>query len=354
MLILHITDIANPKGNGVAHAVSNYLKYESKLARVASYSLDKDIIADGIPHFGASKFHRLTDLPSPYSNPDLVIFHEIYKPAYLKLYKECLAHNIKYIIVPHGSLNKRAQKEKRLKKLLANLLLFNKFIKNANAIQFLTEEEQKTSIFRKTNAIISGNGIATAAKTPSVPSGKNLIFVGRYQPYVKGLDLLIDLVKSHETWFRNNRVTISLYGRDSNGGKKVLEDAIKNNQLTDLIKVNGAIYDDKKNTVLRRSYAFIQFSRREGQSMGIIEALASGLPCIVTRGTNFATYVNENRCGFGCDFDQGEIFSKIRQLCQDTELRATFSKNALTAAKKDFLWKNISAATIQKYEELLK
>ena len=142
MNILHITDIANPEGNGVAVAVENYAKYLSLKANVAIFCLDGNIGDNKVLTYNYSKYDKIENLPKPYSKPDIVVFNEVYKPKYIKLYKECLKNSIPYVIIPHGCLVKGSQNEKKIKKNIGNLLLFNKFIRNACAIQFLNKNEK--------------------------------------------------------------------------------------------------------------------------------------------------------------------------------------------------------------------
>ena len=140
MKILHITSIANPEGNGVAVAVNNYIKYESKYADVALYNLEGNLKSDCCECYNYDNYKKVAELPEPYCNPDLVIFNEVYKPQFIIFYKECLKRKIKYVIIPHGCLVTESQKRHRIKKIIGNILLFNRFIKNANAIQFLKEK----------------------------------------------------------------------------------------------------------------------------------------------------------------------------------------------------------------------
>ena len=354
MNILHITDIANPEGNGVAVAVENYAKYLSLKANVAIFCLDGNIGDNKVLTYNYSKYDKIENLPKPYSKPDIVVFNEVYKPKYIKLYKECLKNSIPYVIIPHGCLVKGSQNEKKIKKNIGNLLLFNKFIRNACAIQFLNKNEKNNTFLKYKESIISGNGIDFSNISINKPQNNNLIYIGRYSIYIKGLDLLVEICNKNKEWFRNNKVCIELYGRDSLNGLEILRNEISKNNLEDILKLNDAIYSDKKKKILEKSYAFIQISRHEGQPMGIIEALAYGLPCIVTNGTSFGEYVNNNKCGYGSGFNSEEIFKNIKKLYDEKNIRNEMSKNAIECSKKDFDWNNIIDNLIKNYEKIIK
>lgn len=104
MNILHITSITSAKSSGVAHAVIKYLKYEKKIVNVAVLNIKEKIESKDVKSYNYYEYNSISKLPEPFNKPDLVVFNEVYKPEYIKLYKECLKHQIKYIIIPHGCL----------------------------------------------------------------------------------------------------------------------------------------------------------------------------------------------------------------------------------------------------------
>lgn len=352
MKILHIVDIANPKGNGVAVAVSNYLKHEQKYATIALYNLGTSFICDNVDCYEEKKYPKLADLPKGYDKPDLIVFNEIYKKKYIGLYKECIKNNIPYVIIPHGCLVKNAQKKKLIKKFLGNLLVFKPFIKNAASIQFLNEEEYKNSIFNNTYHIISGNGV-TIPNKKNICKNNDFVYIGRYDIKVKGLDLLLNTCSIYKKWFLENNVQIQLYGRTAGNGYEQLKKLIYKKDLEKIIFINDAVYGKEKEKVLLDSYAFIQVSRHEGQPLGIMEALSYELPCVLTYGTTLGKYVNENKCGIGINFDEKELFKAIKLLFEDKKLRNEYSKNGNSIIE-DYNWDKVIGNLIFEYKKLTK
>ena len=107
----------------------------------------------------------------------------------------------------------KPQKIKKIKKVFGNLVLFNRFIKKAKAIQYLSEIEQKMSSDFKNDSFIMGNGIYT----PSLKKEKfsenciKLVYVGRYAVYHKGLDILLDGCKKAYKNMIINKIEVNLY-----------------------------------------------------------------------------------------------------------------------------------------------
>ena len=352
MKILHIIDINNIKGNGVAHAVEQYIKYESKNNSVVLFSLSSRLDNDDIKEINYKEKRTITDIIEITSKPDIIVFNEVYKKKYLSLYKECIRIGIPYVIIPHGCLVKESQKEKRLKKIIGNVLLFNRFIRKASAIQFLNNQEKENSRFKYNKAIISGNGIKNE-KGFNKPHNKNLVYIGRYSIFVKGLDLLVELCSSNREWFINNKVKVNLYGRDASNNLMLLKNMIEENNISDIIEINDAVFAEEKEKILENTYCFIQLSRHEGQPMGIIEALSYGIPCIVTYGTTFGEFVNNNSCGIGCDFSSETIFNAIKRMNND-KIRNAMSKNAKEKVRNEFDWDIIINKLMVEYSKLVK
>lgn len=354
MKILHISDIYNANGNGVVVALSYYLKYEKMYSDVGLYNLNSSFECDCDYIFNKREYSDIGLLPDGYNKPDLVIFNEVYKKEYINIYKYCLKNNIPYAIIPHGCLVSNAQKRKRIKKMIGNILLFNRFIKKASCIQFLNEEERIGTKFKYKDYIISGNGVDVFTSVNKYNEKvKKIVYIGRYAIYAKGLDFLVNVCKNNIEWFRNNKVIIELYGRTSANDQEILEQLINDNCIGDVIQIKGAAYGELKEKVLNNAYAFIQTSRHEGQPMGIMEAMAHGLPCIVTEGTNFSSFVNEYKCGIGVSTDEKEIFESIKKLCDNMELRDNCAANALEYSKKFFSCDEIAKDTISKYKNLI-
>lgn len=353
MIILHISDIKNCKGNGVAVAVADYLKYEGLKNEVAIFNLNDNLIIDGIPSFSFNDFKTISSLPKPFNNPDIVIFNEVYKLNYIKISNECVKRNIKYVIIPHGCLTEQARNRSKIKKFFAINFLLKKFIKNATVIQYLNELEKNNTYIFNNRFIISGNGIDITKCKENNCTNKNIIFIGRYDINHKGLDIIVNVCKKYKSWFENNNIHIDLYGRDSNGNINKLNKLVNDFNLQNVLLIKGPVYGEKKYELLRNSYAFIQTSRFEGQPMSIIEALGNGLPCIVTFPTSFGRFVLENNCGYSSDLDIDNIFNNIKKIFENKRNRDKMSSNAIKSIIKYFDWNAVIEDCIMQYKKLL-
>jgi len=357
MNILFIAKPLSKKGNGVVSALKNELKYLQESANVALFNigvkLDKDICKIV---YEVDKYQTISSLPTPFNKPDLIVFEEVYKLEYIKLYNECLKNKIPYIIIPHGCLVEVEQNNKKLKHMAANILLFNRFIRKAEAIEFLNEQEQDNSKFKYKRSIIIPNAIDfVKRKYKKDKSAFKFIYVGRYDVKVKGLDLLIRTFINLKDWCIKNNVILELYGPKVESVElNNLKEEIKKAKCQKIIKINGPVYGDEKEQKLQEASVFIQTSRNEGQPMGIIEALSFSLPCVCTYATSFGKYCNEFECGIGVNFDEEELKEAIMKMFNDKEYLNKCEKNDKKKAKEDFELKKVTEKTLKIYKEIIK
>lgn len=299
-------------------------------------------------------------LEKPFDNPNLVIFHEIYRYPYIKIYKELVDNNIPYIIIPHGSLNKKAQTKHKIKKVIGNILLFKKFIKNANSIQFLSEKENKMSLQFNKNTYVLGNGIYIDEDVQLKEYKNNqkkfkYIYIGRFDIKIKGLDILLEACNRNKEFMRKNNIELLIYGKDSKDkkGRKYIKNYIEKNKIEDIIKLKSEVYDREKIEKLIDADIFIQTSRTEGQPLSILEALGYGKPVIVTPGTNFSEIVEKEKMGWATKLKPKDIAIKMRDAYKISKEKGlnTYSNNAKRYIEENFTWGDITKKALYIYQK---
>lgn len=264
---------------------------------------------------------------------------------------------IPYIIIPRGELTKQAQARKCIKKKFANILLCSRYARNAAAIQYLTEQEWKDSGLKwNKNHVIISNGIDVPKqkKTTFTENGIRCVSIGRIEPYQKGLDMLIEACAQLKDELTQANCTIDIYGPDREGKKTKLEDAVREHNLDKIIRFFDGVYGEEKERVLLEHDVFIMPSRFEGHPMALIEALAYGLPCLVTTGSNMRNEVEEFYAGWGADNEKAAIIEALKKIlsCKYDEYIVK-SENAYSLAKK-FSWDDIGSKSHDYFLELIR
>ena len=351
MIVLHISKAPNNPCNGVVAVVPQHVAAQGKFADTALINLN------GIALTGCER-QLLCDidaLPKPYDRPDLVVFHEVYKPEFLRAAGKWRKMGVPYIVVPHGCLTKKAQRIKRLKKTVANLLLVDRFLRGAKAIQFLSRQEQENSRFREKGFVAtSGIDLPKNNQRQTDPERVRMVYIGRMDIHVKGLDLMLQAVRDTAELLRANRATLDLYGPDRLGSHEVLRKMIAELGIGDLVAVHDKVLGEEKAAVLRRADIFIQTSRTEALTMGILEAMSYGLPCIVTEGTTRAELIRDRNAGWSAQNDARAIAETIRSAMMQKETWLQKGQKATEIIAEDYGWDRIARKTVLQYRLLLK
>jgi glycosyltransferase involved in cell wall biosynthesis len=359
MNILHICNVCNSPFSGINVVVPQHIQAQSRLCDVSVLNLcNKKVDC-------SARQISLEELYLPEFRADVVVFHGVYFLKYVQIAKYLVKKRIPYVVVPHCSLTKVSLAQKRIKKFFANLIIFSRFLRRSAAIQFLTDNEKETSIFSD-KGFVCGNGVSFPAQKKSWDENnqcKRFVYIGRLDIFHKGIDILFDSFELEKAFLMNRKVQLDVYGpkqmkthRKNSDAHEIIKKMIADRGLEQIIHVHDAVFGKEKENALIQSDVFIQTSRFEGLPLGILEALAAGMPCLVTEGTNTADLINKYKAGWGVETTPKKIAKAIKFAVLNTsnEQLENMSNAAIRLIADNFTWEKIAKKEISCYDIKIK
>lgn len=371
MNILYITKLDGRPWAGPTYSVPKQIDSQNNFDNVFWYNIldAKTAREEGVPNIEKWKrfpfYHdstefptkRIESLPSPFNKPDLIIFEQCY-PFYKEgIRKEVEKSKIPYIVIPRGEFTKKAQKKHWLKKKIGNLLLgYRGFLRSAVALQCLTEQESNnTDLFWNKRRIIIPNGVNVRSekKVVSSKSGSiNCVYIGRYEPYQKGLDSLLNCIYLLKNELIEKHFCFNFYGSNVEKKRQLLEEMVASYSLGDLVSLHDGVFGKEKEDILLGADVFVMTSRFEGHPMGLLEALSYGIPCFVSKGTNMRREIEQFDCGWGSDDSVDSLYISMKKMIDDVGNLSAKRENALELAKL-YDWNSLAKRAHIEYTEAI-
>lgn len=176
---------------------------------------------------------------------------------------------------------------------------------------------------------------------------KIIIFVGSLRP-VKGVKYLIKAMKIVRQKEPNARLILIGNGEEKQDLVKLTGDL----NLGNLITFVGQIPNEKVPEYMAASNVFVLPSLSEGFPLVSLEAMACGLPIVVSRVCGLPEIVEDGKNGFLVESGNPEqIAEKVLLLLEDDELRERMSRNNKEKVK-DYTWEGVIGRLERIYEAI--
>lgn len=249
-------------------------------ARFVPKELRAGLSERSIEHRGR---HRLARWPVALDHhlgcDDLLVLHEGWVPSNLVAAAAARRAGVPYIVMPHG-VYEPAWTKYLYPPMWLRLALERRLLEGAAAVHVFFDSE--------TPAI---SALAPRARFMTVPTGFDLpqerwsggggylAWIGRIDPFNKGLDLL---ARALSLMPPGERPAVRIRGYDYKGGIARLQHLIDDHRIGGWMRVEGTVTGAEKTRFLQRADGYIHPSRWECHSIALLENLALGVPCLVS------------------------------------------------------------------------
>jgi glycosyltransferase involved in cell wall biosynthesis len=240
-----------------------------------------------VPHSGSRRLTlRPVGLERFLGREDLLVLHEGWVPSNLIAAAAAARAGVPYIVMPHGVYDHA----------------WTAYLKGPRWVRDhferrLLERAAGVHVFFDTEAP-DIRALAPAARFLTVPTGFELpddrwaggggylAWIGRIDPTHKGLDML---VRALARLTPRERPALRIRGYDYKGGVARLQQLIAECRLANWVRIEQAVGGADKMRFLQQADGYVHPSRWESHSIALLENLALGVPCLVSRTIHIAS-----------------------------------------------------------------
>lgn len=387
MRILHILPSLSPKQGGPTQAALNFtyhLRQHGIDAEIATTNDDGSNFLDValhqrieyqqvpvwffprmarikafMPSFGLTQW-----LWQHIADYDLIHTHYLFSYAPTVATAIARRRNIPYIVRTIGQLHPWALNQSRLKKQIYTSIIERHNLNRAAAIHCTSAGEaedvrnfgiQQTSTITLPLGVNQPANISQAkqklrqiynisAQTPIV------LFLSRLH-YKKRPDLLIQALNKLAT--QDFDFHLILAGSGESDYENQLKNLVASNGLAKRTTFTGFVTGTDKELILQGSDIFVLPSFSENFGIAIVEAMAAGLPVIITPGVQIAPEIDQAKAGLVVEGELDALTNAIAQLLTSPNLRYQLSENGKKLVNSRYCWSAIAQNLASVYQAII-
>ena len=295
---------------------------------------------------------------------DLVHVHEVWHyPAYAAI-QAARRHGLPYLVSVHASFGPRRIQYKRLRKQLYLRTVLGRMLESGGALHALTRAEAAfvSRIAPSSPVHVIPNG--TSLHVPATPAAKRaflarhpvlagkqvILYLSRLHA-VKGLDVLARSFAAVAAQFPD-AVLLIVGGPDEDGTGRRAEAILVEAGVRDRAVFTGLLTGPDKQAALACADLFVLSSYSEGFSMAILEAMAAGLPVVISDECSFPE-VAECEAGFVVAAAAAPVAKAIGALLADADLRTRMGGIGRALVAERYTWPASAQSFADLYGDLI-
>jgi glycosyltransferase involved in cell wall biosynthesis len=355
--ILQVLPTLDPNAGGVASAV---LSLSRGLARRghkidivvlddpgAPWLADPDLTIHPLGRGLTSYFYSPKLLPwlkKHGGDYDRVIVNGLWQYLSFATWRRFGGSSVPYYVFPHGMLDpwfKRTYPIKHLKKWCYWPWAEYRVLRDARAVIFTSEQERIEAresfwLYRRCEkisplgvdapaAVSSSMKEIFLAKFPQLRNQRALLFLGRLHSK-KGCDIAIEALAGLSG---AENISLVLAGPDQIGWQQELEKLAARLGVGSRVIFTGMLQGDMKQGALGSAEALLLPSHQENFGMAVVDALAVGLPVLISNRINIWREIDADQAGYVASDDISGVKSLIeRWISTSPEQRDAMRSNA--------------------------
>ncbi|CAN5577291.1 glycosyltransferase [soil metagenome] len=281
---------------------------------------------------------------------DVLVLHSAWTLRNLRAAAVARSTKVPYILEPRGAYDPHIVRRKRMLKWMWWLAWEEKLVTEARAVHVFFEPEQAhlhALGYRGPFVIVSNGRKAPEGSLWDGGSGNYLLWLGRFDPEHKGLDLLLEAMKRIPP---DERPVLRLHGPDWRKRKRNVRGLVDALALNGCVTVGDAVYGHHKRTLLIQAKGFVYPSRWDACPNAVLESVALGIPTL-TGPYPLGRFLEERDAAFVADADPGSLTDGIKRLTSSDA--AEVAPVGGEVVRKELSWDHVARSWLAQAGELL-
>lgn len=289
---------------------------------------------------GAHKFSNMRRLwrwlNKQLVNTDVVHIHGILSANFALTAQACKRANVPYIVSAHGSLAPDFLKPRGPRAAVYLALLGKPLLRRAACLLATSAGEAQaiTAIDPRLNIEVISPGVEVGATLPPRTAngcGLRVVFVGRLA-LIKALPNLLAAIAK----LRSDGVDAYLDIVGSGPVMVELQANIAHLDLNSAVRLHGYVAGQKKLDIIHRADVFALPSHSESFGFAAVEAMALGVPVVVSDAVGLASTIAAQRCGSVVPVGNVDALAQALAKYQDSAMCKQMGERAHACALNSF------------------
>jgi glycosyltransferase involved in cell wall biosynthesis len=290
---------------------------------------------------------------------DVVHIHSLFMFPQYVAYREASGGGVPFIVSPCGALDPFLRRRSRVAKAVTDFLWQSAMLRDATAIHFKTEDERAltSDLHLAKRQFVVPNGISWSTfqaleggetfrrRYLRGHEGPVILNTGRFS-HKKGLDTLIRafaLIRH-----AHPEVVLALVGPDDEGLGIRLAQLAADQGVLNSVAFIGILRGEDLRAALSAATVWALPSKTENFGSAVIEAMAAGVPVVISREVNVASDIDRSNAGVVCPRTPQAFAAAIGSLLDCEMRRVALSRNARRFAQR-YDWHAIAPQLLEMY-----
>ncbi len=287
---------------------------------------------------------------------DVVHVHALFSYSTIPGCRAAISAGVPYVLRPLGTLDSWSLQQRAWKKRPYFSLIERHHLRHAAAIHTTSPMESeavaKLGYAEPVRMVPLGVDVPLESTSSRRDAGGPLeiLFLSRLHPK-KGLPLLFEAVA--RLLARGRQVNLTVAGSGPTAYQEELEALCRGLGIARNVRFVGAVDGERKKQVLSGADLFVLPSYQENFGIAVAEAMAVGIPVIVSDQVGICDEIDSGGAGVVVPCDGEALANAILDMASDPSRRKRMGENSARLVRDRFSWQHTCELLMDLYQEIL-